>query len=363
MASPTSRSSPSSPSSPSSRSSRSLRPHALALTLGLATAFAAPARAEVEIPDRFPELKMLSAPDAAAGIARCTGQSAPAEAQAWIAALLGSADPDDAREFAPAQAPAVAIAARGWWTCVQLSPTRFPIYPLEVLSETVSVDGVAAPAMADFHRRLLRALAERGQALGLVVFPTGPGNQLSFKVAPNTALYLGFTKEFLRAGTYVDNGMTAVLRDPAIGTLRITNMVEASRDNVKGQLAFPAERVMWPMDGDYIQPAPGPVNTAQVFEGTRWTSTQQTVIAFQPGGVATMTSPRTTSTGTWEARDGVVRMKIGSGTFYTLRASADGKTLAGRARNTPRPAKDIPPGMEAVMGKMRHWTITLTPAP
>ena len=341
------------------------RSRAVASTFGLLAAFGAAtsAQAQVEIPDRFPELLALAAPDAAARIVRCVGQASPTEAQTWITASLAAADPDDAREFAPAQAPAVAIAARGWWTCVQLSPTRFPIYPMEVLSETIAVDGVSAPAMAAFFRRLLQTLAERGEARGLVVHASGPANRLNFKVAPNAALYLGFTKDFLKAGEFTEAGMTAVLRDPAVSTLRINNMIESTREGLKGQLAFPADRVFFPMEGDYLQPAPGPVNVGQVFENTRWISPQQTVFAFQPGGVVTMTSPRVTSAGTWEARDGVVRMKVGSGTFYTLRASADGKTLAGRARNTPRPPKDVPPGADALFGKLRHWTITLTPAP
>jgi len=83
---------------------------ALSLSGGLSSAVA-----QVEIPDHFGDLLQIDAPDAATRIAECVGQPEPALARAWIDSVLGAADPDEGREYAPMQSRAIAITANSSW--------------------------------------------------------------------------------------------------------------------------------------------------------------------------------------------------------------------------------------------------------
>ncbi|MEO6279363.1 MAG: hypothetical protein ABIP59_16285 [Roseateles sp.] len=309
--------------------------------------FAAPAVFAQPVPDRFGDVLLLDAPDAAVRIARCVGSAEPDAARAWIEARMTAPDPDEMREYAPPEGRAIAVTAKGWWACLSLSPARFPIYPLESIAATIAVGGVPDFVLAEWHRKLLEVLAEKGEARGLIVYPNGNGLRFEFKAVPGSFAYLRFTKEFLKADKVDEAGIDAVLRDPAVRGINIVNPVDPKQPDFKGQPALPEQRIKWPLDGDFLKAPPGPVNATAVLDNTRWTFTQSTTVMLRPGGVAVMTSPRSTSNGTWEFRDGVVYMKMGTNLFYTLRLAPDGQGLNGRTRNTSRPVRaDFSPPSE-----------------
>jgi hypothetical protein len=314
--------------------------------------------AQTQVPDRFGDVLLLDAADAAERIATCVGEAEPSAARSWVEATMTAADPDEMREYAPPRGHAVAIAAKGWWTCLRLSPARFPIYPLESMAGTIAVGGIPDFALADWHRNLLQVLAEKGEARGLIVYPNGNGLRFEFKSVPGSFAYLRFTQEFLKADKVDEAGIDAVLRDPAIRGISMVNPIDPKRPEFKGQPALPEQRIKWPLEGDFLRAPPGPVNATAVLDDTRWLSKDSTTVVLQPGGVAVMTSPRSTSSGTWQLHDGVVRMKMGTSLFYTLRVSADGQMLNGRTRSTSKPVR-------ADFTLPTEWKMTLTrqPAP
>lgn len=333
------------------------RSSAVALAFILAGLGASTARAQVVIPDSFEQVLPVDAADTAERMAKCVGQSQPAAVKAWLEATPTSQDWNETREYAPADGKSMVISAKGWWTCLALSPSRLPIYPLEVLTGTIVANGVSKAAMADWQRNLLQVLAERGEARGMIVYTNGNAMSFEFKASANTGNYLRYTNKFLKADVVDEAGYHAVLRDPGMRGMHIYNSVDAARPDFKGQLAIPMARSFWPMDGEFVKAPAGPANTGFAFENTKWSMDKGSTLFLQPNGVSLLSTSRSTSNGTWEARDGVAYVRFDSGLFYTLRVSMDGKTMEGRARNTP--PKTIPAGMEDVLAP-RHWKATLT---
>ena len=111
------------------------------------------------------------------------------------------------------------------------------------------------------------------------------------------------------------------------------------------------------MDGEFVKAPAGPANTGFVVENTKWSMDKGSTMFLQPNGVSLLSTSRASQVPLDVLRDGVVYVRFDSGLFYTLRVSMDGKTMEGRARNTP--PKTVPAGMEDVLAA-RHWKVKLT---
>lgn len=336
---------------------RGLRSLALAGLLGAAASGAA--LAQPVIPDRFGDILEVDAPGTAQGIARCVGAPGGESIEPDLQAIAASGDSDLPREYVRDSSPGVALLTRGFWTCLPLSPARFPVWPLEVMQAVVHVASAPPQDMADWHRALLERLAQRGQAVGLVVYPNGNGLLLTFTAQPGTGMYLKYTTKFLKPDAVDESIAHAVIRPTKIGGIRIVNALDPARPDFAGHPVLPASRMAWPLEGDYVKPPPGPVNHQMVYEGTQWRNAQNTRLWLQPQGVVVLSTPRSTSSGIWEARNGVVYVKLNQGVWYSLRVSMDGLSLNGRARINPAPVKAAPDVLNGFDLGPRQWTMRL----
>lgn len=200
------------------------------------------AQAQVVVPETL-ELRRLDAPDAAASISECIGQSTTAVAERFIKEGTGWFSTPGSRQLSASTGGGVVISSRGQWACIRTSPMGFPIWPLETMADTVVPVNADPVAVKDWQRHLLERIAERGTARGLLVFPNGNAMQLDFTAQAGSALYVVYTRTFVKAGDVDESSAQAVLRDPSMSGVKVSDDQDPKRPGHPGHLAIPFDRL------------------------------------------------------------------------------------------------------------------------
>ena len=337
------------------------------LTLGVAALVLGPgmARAQEMVADRY-ELRAVDAPDAADGLARCTGRPIE-EAQAFLRTLLASADADKARQFGAVKDPANALLARGQWACIPLSLARYPEWPVEGLASIVHLTGADPAATQGWMRNLLEQVARSGLARGLVVYANGNAEVFELKAEQGFVGAMSISMRTVKAGNYDEGGFHAVIKDPGLKSITTSSRNEIQPAAGIGAMApggrwsfmLPMQRLRWPQDGEFVRVA-GSARTALVAtEGTRWATATGTRLWLQPGGLVVYSTTTSTDSGTWTLDGGVLHVSLAGGSRLALNASADGKSLVGRARRQPPPSsRPLSAALEGI-DMESQWTLRL----
>lgn len=336
---------------------------AAALALGMG---AGALRAQEMVADRY-ELRGVDAPDAAEGLARCTGRPI-AEAQAFLSTQRASPDADKARQFGAVKDPANALLARGQWACVPLSLARYPEWPVEGLAAIVHLTGVDPAASQGWMRNLLEQVARSGLARGLVVYANGNAEVFELKAEQGFVGAMSVSMKTVKAGNYDESGFHAVIKDPGLKSITMSSRSEiqpagavAGATASAGRWSFmiPTQRLRWPQDGEFVRMAGSPRTALVATEGTRWGTATGTRLWLQPGGLVVYSTATSTDSGTWTVDDGVLHVALAGGSRLALNASADGKSLVGRARRqAPASNRPLSAALQGV-DLESQWTLRL----
>lgn len=338
---------------------------AVALALGVV---AGAAQAQEMVADRY-ELRAVDAPDAAEGLARCTGRPI-AEAQAFLRTLLTSPDADKARQFGAVKDPANALISRGQWACVPLSLARYPEWPVEGLAAIVHLTGVDPAASQGWMRNLLEQVARSGLARGLVVYANGNAEVFELKAEQGFVGAMSVSMKTVKAGNYDESGFHAVIKDPGLKSITMSSrseiqpagaVVGAGATAAAGRWSFmiPTQRLRWPQDGEFVRMTGSPRTAFAATEGTRWATATGTRLWLQPGGLVVYSTTTSTDSGTWTVDGGVLHVALAGGSRLALNATADGKSLVGRARRQSPPSnRPLSAALEGI-DLESQWTLRL----
>lgn len=77
----------------------------------------------------------------------------------------------------------------------------------------------------------------------MLVFPNGNAMQLDFTAQAGSALYVVYTRTFIKAGDVDESSAHAVLRDPSISGVKVSDDQDPKRPGHPGHLAIPFDRL------------------------------------------------------------------------------------------------------------------------
>lgn len=308
------------------------------------------------VPDAY-DLHPLNAAGAAQDIARCMNGIDGARAAAFVAEMTDPAAAGRESQLSQDGVPAVAIASRGQWACVQLSPAGFPVWPVESLRGVIVPVGAPAADVSDWRRRLLQSVASGGVGRGVIIYRGGTVTEVSVSAEPHQALRLKFESKFVKRSELDLTRYVAALDNLNTRSLRLN-----SQGPGPGLQAFaiPSQRLRRPLDGEFVALDPNETTENFDFGGTRWKFNQiGSEFQLQPDGTAAFTSAPAqgsrTSTGRWQVNKGVLQISLGV-VRYAAVLAGDKQTLRGEGRRPETPASEEEDGD-------RRWSFTLERVP
>lgn len=207
------------------------------------------------------------------------------------------------------------IDKRGLWMCVQLSPSRFPIFSLDALIAPARPNGGDPARTKAFFQAIGRSLAETGFARALVYFgSSGNGNALLYAATADRPTDFVVETRFLKKGEFNPEEYAIRLDDPTISGVTTTrigsgNQVDLFMDR------HPKRQVV----GGFLVRKGSERTRRFDFSGTTWKSpaSLSTTYSFQKEGVMLYRAKNNTAFGSWKVNDGVLYFDINKYTFYS----------------------------------------------
>ncbi|MDO8933011.1 MAG: hypothetical protein Q7U97_11495 [Rhodocyclaceae bacterium] len=224
----------------------------------------------------------------------------------------------------------------GLWLCVQMSPQRYPVLPLDSIAAVAKPEGADPGRLKDFFRTIAAALAETGFARALVPFATtGNANALFFAVSAENPGQIAVDTRFLKKDGFNATEYSLQLNDPNVRSIATTGPSggDTRRDIFVGK--FATRKVV----GGYLIRKGNDLTRRFDFAGTIWKqpTSLSTSYTFQKEGVVVYKSKANTSFGSWKVEDGVLYFDVNKYAFYS--AVLDERSyLNSEARNSPRSA-------------------------
>ena len=210
----------------------------------------------------------------------------------------------------------VLIEKRGLWMCVMLSPSRYPIFPVDTLASGARPRGGDPARVKAFFQAISRSLAESGFARALIAYESsGNANALYFAVNADQPDSLAVETRFLKKGEFVLSEWPIRIEDPTVTGLTTTRVGQNSTRLDIFLDKNPKRDVV----AGYLIRAGNDRTRRYSFGGTTWKSPTQlsTTSAFEKGGVVVYRAKDVTSFGSWKVDDGVLYFDINKYSYFS----------------------------------------------
>ncbi|MGE5466022.1 MAG: hypothetical protein ACM3Y9_01230 [Ignavibacteria bacterium] len=228
---------------------------------------------------------------------------------------------------------AAVVEKGGLWMCVQMSPQRYPVLPIDAISSLLRPEGADPERVKAFSRSIAAALAETGFARALVpLAATGSAYVVFAAVTTDSPGIVAIEARPMKKGEYDPGEYVLKLDDPNVKSLAVAGSPGSSqRDIFAGR--YPSRKVV---DGFLIRKG-NDLTRRFSFAGTVWKSPTalSTTYSFQKEGVVVFRSKASTSFGSWKVNDGVLYFDINKYSYYSALLDEQGY-LNAEARNSAR---------------------------
>lgn len=242
------------------------------------------------------------------------------------------------------------VEKRGLWACIAMSPSRYPILPVDSLSQSARPTGGDPERVKEFFRAISRALAETGFARALVPF-AATGNANVFLFAANAEQPGSFAVEsrFVKKGEFDPAEYAIRIDDPAITGVTSTRIGGENSTRVD---VFAERHPKRTIANGFLIRTGNDRTRNFAFGGTIWKSPTMlsASYSFQKEGVLVHRARNNTSFGSWKLSDGVLYFDINKTIYYSAVLDERDYLDAEARRNA------VPPGGSAMPAALARET-------